>query len=113
MTETDNLYTTKPTYKEKEELTRQNILKKSLCLVEDDDGRLMTFDEFVGKKSIEEEPEVEAVDEPAEPIVENPVLYPMYKRINKEEEQADNLQGYTQLILKFIDGAKHDEEEPA
>ena len=54
--DTDILYRVKPSFSEREEQTRANELKKSLVLVEREDGKIVTFDEFTGRKPIEVEP---------------------------------------------------------
>lgn len=110
MLETENLYKTKKDISTKEELTRQNLIKSSLVLFETDEGKIVTYDEFTGRTPVEEEPAVEAVDEPAEPKIDNPALYPLYKKIGKEEETADHLKGYKQVIVKFTDKVKDNEE---
>ena len=107
--ETEHLYTLKKNTDNKDEPTRSRELKTALVLFETDEGKIVTYDEFLGKKPIE----VEAVDDtPAtdapEPEVENPALYPLYKSINTIEETKDELGGYTQVIVKFTDEVNND-----
>jgi len=101
--ETDILYKVKPSFSEREELTRARELKKSLVLFETDDGRIVTYDEFIGRKPIEEEPAETVAEQPAEPAIDNPAFYPLYKRINNIDEQQNDTSEYTQVIVKFTD----------
>lgn len=108
--ETENLYKPLLDYDlAKEENTRANELKRALVLFETDDWRIVTWDEFTGKKAIEEEPAETVAEQPAEPEIENPAFYPMYKGINNIEEKKDNQSEYTQVIVKFIDSKEQDE----
>lgn len=101
--DTDILYKVKPSFSEREELTRAKELKKSLVLFETDEGKIVTWDEFVGNKPIEEEPAGTVADQPAEPAIDNPAFYPLYKRINNIDEQQSDTSEYTQVIVKFTD----------
>lgn len=103
-TETKNLYTATPKIIEAEEQTREKELKTALVLFETDEGKIVTYDEFRGVKPIEEEPAEAVVEDTAEQKSYEPALYPLFNQKHEPKEQYEN-SGYTQAIVKFIDGA--------
>lgn len=103
--ETKNLYTVTPNLKD---AGNNTPLKKIEVLIETDEGKLVTLDEFRGEKPKEEEP--------AEAVVEQesykPALYPLFNKKHIFKEPQEYL-GKERLIVRFTNEVSKEEKKQA